>query len=149
MHDSLLVRSCLVEDIAQVCQLDLTSNPHPWSQSLLQQSLTKDISFVAECDSKIVGFIIFLDAVDTLELLLIVSHVASRRKGVARQLIAKGLSELESQPRYEKCFLEVRVSNLPAIKLYESLGFVQCGKRKNYYNSGPFKEDALLFHYEK
>ena len=42
--------------------------------------------------------------------------------------------------------LEVRVSNTPAITLYEKLGFSQVGRRKNYYHNP--KEDALILRKE-
>ena len=39
-------------------------------------------------------------------------------------------------------YLEVRKSNTPARALYAALGFVECGTRKNYYESP--REDAVL-----
>ena len=42
--------------------------------------------------------------------------------------------------------LEVRQSNAPAIALYEQLGFVQVGLRKNYYRNP--KENALILRKE-
>jgi len=38
--------------------------------------------------------------------------------------------------------LEVRKSNIPAISLYESLGFKREGKRKRFYRAP--EEDALI-----
>ena len=40
------------------------------------------------------------------------------------------------------CTLEVRVSNLPAIRLYESLGFKGEGVRPDFYDKP--REDALI-----
>ena len=48
----------------------------------------------------------------------------------------------------EQAFLEVRVSNDPAIKLYESNGFRQVGRRKHYYPAGDVREDALVYRRE-
>ena len=41
-----------------------------------------------------------------------------------------------------RIMLEVRAGNHPAIALYEAEGFVQVGRRKNYYQAP--REDALL-----
>ena len=42
--------------------------------------------------------------------------------------------------------LEVRASNVPAISLYEKLGFYEVGRRKNYYRNP--REDALIMRKE-
>ena len=42
--------------------------------------------------------------------------------------------------------LEVRASNVPAISLYEKLGFAEVGRRKNYYRNP--REDALIMRKE-
>ena len=44
----------------------------------------------------------------------------------------------------ESIFLEVRVTNLPAIRLYKSVGFMEIGIRKGYYPGIPSREDALI-----
>ena len=48
--------------------------------------------------------------------------------------------EVEEKP--ERITLEVRESNAPAIGLYQKLGFVEVGRRKNYYEKP--REDAIL-----
>ena len=45
----------------------------------------------------------------------------------------------------ERIFLEVRESNLAAQALYLSRGFVNDGRRKNYYLDEQGMEDALIF----
>ena len=70
------------------------------------------------------------------KVILTASTQASADKAVA-QLKEKGNHSLT---------LEVRISNQPAIALYEKLGFVQVGKRPNYYRNP--KEDALILRKE-
>ena len=68
-----------------------------------------------------------------------------RRQGVARALILALTEELKN--RGSHCLtLEVRASNDPARALYESLGFVLVGTRRNYYHNP--KEDALILRKE-
>ena len=68
-------------------------------------------------------------------------HPDCRRRGIAAALITELVSCLkEGGSRILR--LEVRQSNAPAIALYESLGFLQLGLRKNYYRNP--KEDALI-----
>ena len=65
--------------------------------------------------------------------------------GIAQALVSKLISLLKK--RNSHCLiLEVRVSNLPAITLYEKNGFTQIGRRRNYYHNP--KEDALILRKE-
>jgi len=75
------------------------------------------------------------------ELLRIAVIQTNRRSGIARRL----MSECSRRLSADGCLslhLEVRVSNLPAQKLYESLGWRQVSVRKAYYSDG---EDALIY----
>jgi ribosomal-protein-alanine N-acetyltransferase len=67
-------------------------------------------------------------------------HVDFRRRGIARLLLTRVLLAAKQQS-LTRVTLEVRKSNLPAQKLYESLGFVTSGLRKGYYSDDG--EDAL------
>ena len=67
-----------------------------------------------------------------------------RQNGIATELL---------EMVFAKCFimnslnifLETRVDNLPAIKLYEKHGFRRISIRKNYYSSNDGSEDAIVF----
>ena len=65
-----------------------------------------------------------------------------RRRGIARALVEELIRQLDAY----QLTLEVRQSNLPAIALYESMGFQQVGLRKNYYQKP--KENALILRKE-
>jgi ribosomal-protein-alanine N-acetyltransferase len=71
------------------------------------------------------------------EIMSLAVDPAFRRRGLGQALLAK---LFESYPG--DCFLEVRVSNLPAQRLYGKMGFVACGLRSAYYHRPV--EDALV-----
>lgn len=64
-----------------------------------------------------------------------------QNQGIGGMLTAELIHRTE-EVGVSRLFLEVRVSNQPAIHLYQKMGFEQNGKRKNYYESPV--EDALL-----
>jgi len=64
-----------------------------------------------------------------------------RRQGVAALLMEHALNQAEESGMYGVT-LEVRVSNTPAIKLYERLGFESAGIRPDYYEKP--HEDAII-----
>ena len=82
---------------------------------------------VAEQDGRIVGFVVSrATAPDEHEILNLAIEPDYRRRGIARALLRERIKS-------GAWFLEVRESNLPAIRLYESLGFRPVGHRNNYY----------------
>ena len=75
------------------------------------------------------------------ELLRIAVLLERRGRGWAQKLLKESCEALVHQG-IQRIFLEVRVSNLPAIGLYEAMGWKRYGVRSAYYRNG---EDALLF----
>jgi ribosomal-protein-alanine N-acetyltransferase len=75
------------------------------------------------------------------ELLRVAVAEEHRRTGVAKRLMG-ACSEYLAKSGCTSLHLEVRASNAPAQKLYESLGWLRTGERKSYYRDG---EDALVY----
>lgn len=96
---------------------------------------------VAEEDGAVRGFLASRQtAPGEREILFIAVDPAHRRRGIARQLLQNELNSSRGE-----WFLEVRESNLAAIRLYESLGFRRAGKRENYYSDPP--ESAIVMRF--
>ena len=68
-----------------------------------------------------------------------------RKKNFALYLIVGLIGALELRDSHS-LMLEVRTSNTPAISVYEKLGFIEVGRRKNYYRNP--KEDAIIMRKE-
>ncbi|MDR0846799.1 MAG: ribosomal protein S18-alanine N-acetyltransferase [Lactobacillales bacterium] len=85
------------------------------------------------------GFIEFNRVLDEVEIYQVETKPEFRRQGVANGLLAHLLKENEDA----KIFLEVRVTNEPARKLYEKFGFKEINTRKNYYKNPT--EDAIIY----
>lgn len=64
-----------------------------------------------------------------------------RRRGIGTALMLEAMRNGRKEYGTGECYLEVRVTNEPAIRLYEKLGFVKVGKRRSYYLDG---EDAWI-----
>ena len=67
---------------------------------------------------------------------------AFRRQGVARALLRAG-AEIAEKEKLEFLSLEVRTSNLPARRLYESEGYVHIGARPGFYTNP--REDGEIY----
>lgn len=128
--------------IGQVAMLEKMCFSSPWSEKSLNDELSNDTAtwLVALGEDKSVlgyGGIHILH--DEGEIMNIAVHEKFRRLGIAKDILHKLLD-------YAKCtqsvFLEVRSSNISAIKLYENAGFEQIAVRRNYYQFPT--EDALI-----
>ena len=85
-------------------------------------------SYVAVYEGRALGFCSFI-ATEDAELVFICTHPLCRRQGIGEKLLREAI------------VLEVRSQNEPAIKMYEKMGFVTLGKRKNFYS---FPEDDAI-----
>lgn len=96
---------------------------------------------VAEEERAIVGFIAASRVFDQAEVLNMAVAAKRRRRGIGRRLLEEACRRL-SAAGARSVWLEARVSNLPAIRLYASLGFTACKTRQNYYSNPA--EDACV-----
>ena len=129
-------------DIEAVVVIEKAAAEFPWPQSQFENSLNSDHECtVLDIEGVVLGFSIFSKVVDEATLLNIAVYPDIQGKGYGRLLLSSGLRSQQEQG-VSQCFLEVRVSNASAKKLYQSLRFTVIGERKNYYPAKIGREDA-------
>ncbi len=85
--------------------------------------------------NQVIGFLHYLENIDYVEFLNVAVKTENRNKSIATLLIDHFLSQ-----NNKKILLEVKESNIPAIKLYQKFNFFIINIRKKYYG----KENALI-----
>lgn len=80
---------------------------------------------------------------DCADIIAIGTHRDWQRRGFGRIMLEHLIGVTERQ-HVEKILLEVAADNMPARQLYDSCGFVEIGCRKNYYNRGETRCDAVI-----
>ena len=90
-------------------------------------------------DDEIIGFVSLREIFERGEITNLAVKSSHQSKGYGRKLLRFALDTM-SNDGMETAFLEVRVSNLKALELYKSEGFIIMRKRKSYYSDN--YEDA-------
>lgn len=117
----------------------------PWTEGMFRDSLDSGYFCHVLADAgQLLGYTVISVAVGECHILNICVEPDRQGQGLGRLLLRHAL-EYASDHGAEQAFLEVRPSNPPAIRLYESMGFIQVGARKGYYPAGEIREDALVY----
>ena len=137
------VRSFVHADIEAVLAVQAESPEiAPWSAWDYERVARNEMAgWVATEGTGVVGFLIARRVISDVEILNFAVATALRRQGIGTMLLGECLGWAKSFSA-EKALLEVRISNLAAIRFYERHNFEVVGRRPHYYNS-PI-EDALL-----
>ena len=138
------VRIAKSSDLDDIYELDMQTFAMPWSKEALSYDiLENDNAFVivAEYEGEFAGYADIWTVLDEADLNSIAVRVDFRRKGIG-DAIMLAMTEMLSANGVATINLEVRVSNMPAIKLYKKYGFNECGVRPGYYLDNG--EDALI-----
>ena len=131
------------EHVPQIAALERACFSRPWSEESIQDELWNDsaVIIVAEGeDGTVLGYAGLQTVLDEGYINNVAVDETYRRQGIADELIAAFVRF--GRARLAFLTLEVRASNAPAIALYAKHGFVEVGRRKNYYDAP--KEDAVL-----
>jgi ribosomal-protein-alanine N-acetyltransferase len=133
----------MAEDLSRIVEIENESYSVPWSPATFRGLLRRRDAdtVVAIADGMIVGYAAFWCVLDQGELGNVAVTTAWRGRGIAGLLIEEVLRRADRRGVRE-VFLEVRPTNATARQLYERFGFVQVGRRRNYYQRPV--EDALV-----
>lgn len=138
------LRPMVIDDLPTVMEIEITAYPFPWSLGNFRDCLGAGYRCrILEIGGKIQGYSLVSMGAGEAHLLNLCVHSALRGKGYGRLLLQEQLDAL-AETDVDMVLLEVRPSNSSAIALYDSLGFNEIGRRKNYYPAAHGREDALI-----
>lgn len=131
------------EDLAQVSAIEAACFSVPWTEKGFRDAIAMPhtIFLVAVLDGKVAGYCGCYQSLEEAEITNVAVRQDLRGQGIARKLLEELIRIGTAQGAFAYT-LEVRVSNGPAIHLYESLGFGSVGIRKNFYEKPT--EDAMI-----
>ena len=117
----------------------------PWSEDALlymcSAPTTHAVAVIERSSGRLAAYGGCEYVLDEANIVNVATHPDFRRRGCAEALIGK-MEEFLAENGVTDVYLEVRVSNTPARTLYEKLGFLAVGLRKNYYRFPT--EDAVV-----
>jgi len=134
------------EDIDTVLAIERISFPNPWHESTFRgeiqnQPISSPYVVVHSLQRKVIGYIIFWQIKEEVQINNIAIHPDLRRQGLGEAVLRKVLDQVRNE-NAKFVYLEVRPSNAAAFALYKKLGFKVLGIRKDYYTKP--REDALV-----
>lgn len=131
--------SCDVPDLEELERIALSPG---WTASQLLDGLAEDSSLylAARSEDRLIGYVAFRWVVDEAELLRLAVLPDYRRRGVASRLLHEAENQL-TRRGVRQCYLEVRADNLGATSFYRRRGWIESGRRRQYYPDG---DDALV-----
>ena len=136
------------EHVAQVAELEkICFGTEAWSVNSITSELDNPLSLwlVALEGDTVLGYVGSQTVMEETDMMNVAVHPDHSRRKIATGLIT-GLIGALAKRGSRSLTLEVRTSNVPAIEMYTLYGFVQIGRRKNYYRNP--KEDALIMRKE-
>ena len=134
------------EHIAAIARLEKECFAEPWSEASLTEELTNpDSHFLVAVCGDVAGYIGVQEICGEAYITNVAVFDNHRKNGVGRMLL-KTAEEGAKSRNCDFITLEVRVSNSPAISLYESEGYERVGIRKNFYAS-PIEDGAIYTKY--
>ena len=137
------IRPLEEKDVKTVSEIEARTFSMPWKEADFLEMIKADYAYyyVAEEDGRILGCCGLRNMAGEGEITNVAVDAPFRRRGIGELLLKRTLEEA-GWHGISDCTLEVRVSNAPAIHLYEKFGFRGEGIRPNFYEKP--KEDALI-----
>ncbi len=139
----MLIRKMTPEDVPVAVEIEKACFSQPWSEKSFLDSISREdtIFLVCEQGASVKGYIGMYLSFEEANITNVAVSPEYRKQGFGEQLVL-GAKNFATERNIEKIFLEVRVSNEPAISLYKKMGFENLGVRKKFYEHPV--EDAYI-----
>ena len=130
------------KDIPEVANIEARVFSMPWSEQGFADALKQDTIFVtAKRKERVLGYCGMYCSFEEGEITNVAVLPEAQNQGIGKKIIS-GLLRAALEKNISRIVLEVRVSNTPAIRLYEGFGFQKAGIRKGFYEKP--REDAAI-----
>jgi len=131
-------------DLPRIHRIELASYDYPWSLGNFRDSMQAGYSaWVRETEGEVIGYYVMMAAAGEAHLLNMTIAPIWRGHGLGRELLEHCLASAREH-RAHTLFLEVRPSNIAALALYHSSGFIDLAVRPEYYPGRKGREDAVI-----
>ena len=138
------IRPMMEIDLPEVAVIEQHSYAFPWSENIFRDCLRVGYTCRAlDLAGQIIGYGVMSLGAGEAHILNVCVRNEFRNLGFGRRLL-EHLLERAAASGVAEAFLEVRPSNLAAIRLYQHLGFEQIGIRRGYYQAPDGREDAIV-----
>lgn len=138
------LRSMGPADVRRVLSVEQASYDFPWSERTFRDCLRASYTCrIAEGPDGVLGYGIMSIGAGECHVLNLCVHPGYRNHGLGRELL-EHLMDIGRRFDATTAFLEVRVSNEVAHRLYSRLGFNEIGTRRGYYPASQGREDAIV-----
>ena len=142
------MRPMRATDVDAVMDVELRAYPFPWTRGIFDDCLRAGYpAWLLHVDGRLAGYGVLSIAAGEAHVLNVCVRPEFRCRGVGRRLLDALLDSARAAGMSD-AFLEVRPTNLSAIRLYFSMGFRQVGVRRGYYQAVNGREDAAVLRLE-
>ena len=140
----LLLQRMSERDVPDVVAAERAGYAFPWSEGIFRDCLRAGyLCRVARLDDCFAGYGILSVGAGEAHVLNLCILPQFRCRGVGRRML-EHLIDLARAHGARELFLEVRPSNLAAVRLYQAMGLQQVGLRRGYYQAENGREDAVV-----
>jgi ribosomal-protein-alanine N-acetyltransferase len=138
------IRPMQERDVPAVVALEHEAYLFPWSEAIFRDCLRVGyLCRVIDLQGMVVGYGIMSTGAGEAHVLNICVRTDMRCRGIGRRML-EFLLDRGYEAGMLEAYLEVRPSNVAAIRLYQAAGFEQVGIRRGYYQAVGGREDAVV-----
>ena len=140
------LRAMQQRDVEGVMKIEIEVVDFPWTYSIFSDCIKVGYScwvLEDEDEDEIIGYGLLSAAANEAHILNVCITPERQGQGLGERMMLHLIEEAKKL-RTLSVYLEVRVSNDRAIRLYEKLGFTAIGNRKDYYPAFDGREDAMV-----